>query len=117
MNYAKWFFILSEKKLLKLQTKSSKSSSAEKRDLLVSLSGTREGHIDRLLNSKFENSCDGDFDQPLDSVASSLIRHIAPHLQAVTTGELVELLKADQLENSETASNLEQTNSDSAPEL
>ena len=76
-------------------------SSAEKRDLLLSLSGAREGHIDRLLNTSRSDilPCEEDFDQTVnDTLTTTLVRHITPHLQAVNTVELVELLKADQLE-------------------
>lgn len=97
---------LVEKKLGKLRKKSSASDSgAEKRDLLLSLSGAREGHIDRLLNSQLSQlqglGEEEHFDSPVeDSLSGTVIRHIAPHLQAVTTGELVHLVKADQLQES-----------------
>jgi len=101
-----------EKKLQKIQKKPTVSSSAEKRDLLLSLTGAREGHINRLLNKPigdiipYEEDCDQTIDNPL---TTTLVRHIAPHLQAVNTVELVELLKADQLEitNSEDTVQLE----------
>ena len=101
-----------EKKLQKIQKKPTVSSSAEKRDLLLSLTGAREGHINRLLNKPigdiipYEEDCDQTIDNPL---TTTLVRHIAPHLQAVNTVELVELLKADRLEitNSEDTVQLE----------
>jgi hypothetical protein len=42
---------------------------------------------------------DLDLDEPVNSnhPAHALMRHIAPERQAITLGELVELLKADQL--------------------
>ncbi|KZS09035.1 Sepiapterin reductase [Daphnia magna] len=91
-----------ETKLGKLHKKST-SSGAEKKDLLLSLAGAREGHIDRLLNAQFsqwQGICDNNhFDNPVEeSLSGTVIRHIAPHLQAVSTGELVHLLKADQLQ-------------------
>lgn len=94
---------LPETKLGKLCKKSSANSDAEKKDLLLSLAGAREGHIDRLLNTQFsqwQGICDIDhFDNPVEeSLSGTVIRHVAPHLQAVTTGELVHLLKADQLQ-------------------
>lgn len=99
-----------EKKLLKVKKKPS-SSSAEKRDLLLSLSGAREGHINRLLNNQIPSniSCEEDFDQTVNSLTTTLVRHITPHLQAVNTVETIELLKADQLEiaNSEDSVEIE----------
>ena len=78
------------------------SSSAEKRDLLLSLSGARDGHIDRLINSEDKSSegfTDFDLDAPVeDSLSGSVIRYIAPQLQALTAGELVHLLQSDQLD-------------------
>jgi len=90
-----------EKKLQKVQKKLTVCSAAEKRDLLLSLSGTREGHIIRLLNKPAEDTCsfEENFDQSINnSLTTTLVRHIAPHLQAVNTVELVELLRADHLE-------------------
>ena len=84
----------------KIQKKPVPCSSAEKRDLLLSLSGAREGHIERLLNNQLADSIsyEDDYEQPLDNFTSTLVRHVTPHLQAVNAGELIELLKADQLE-------------------
>ena len=95
-----------ERKLSKLRQKPSKNSLQEKRDLLISLSGTREGHIERLLNLPEASQLEfEDSDISSDSLTSSLIRHIAPHRQAVTTGELIELLKDDQLNISSSIEN------------
>lgn len=97
--------ILTERKLSKLQKKQTVSSTAEKRDLLLSLSGTREGHVDRFLNSEEIVPREGEvdfFDNPVEeSLKGTVIRHLAPHLQAVNTGELIHLLKADQLQETE----------------
>lgn len=93
------FSYLLEKRLSKIQKKSSSSTTAEKRDLIFSLSGTRDGHIDRFLNSDTQVQIEDNFDSPVEeSLSGTVIRHIAPHLQAVTAGELVHLLKADQLQ-------------------
>lgn len=106
---------LSEKKLCKLRKTPSSNSGAEKRDLLLSLAGAREGHIDRLLNSQF-SQLQGlgeieNFDCPVEeSLSGTVIRHVAPHLQAVTTGELVHLLKADQLQENTAEEDTPETN-------
>lgn len=108
------FVFCLEKRLSKLQKKTSVSSGAEKRDLLFSLAGTREGHIDRFLNSQLQGELAVDnFDSPVEeSLTGTVTRHVAPHLQAVTTGELVHLLKADQLQetSSEQATEESETN-------
>jgi len=84
--------------LAKVQKKPIHSSLAEKRDLLLSLSGAKEGHIKRLLNlPESGNLSPQDTPIPLESLTGSLIRHLAPHRQAVSASELVELLSADHL--------------------
>lgn len=92
-------FAYTEKKLSKLQKKSSTSSRAETRDLLLSLAGARDGHIDRFLNSQLQGEVASEnIDNPVEeTLTNTVIRHVAPHLQAVTTGELIHLLKADHL--------------------
>ena len=92
-------FQIKEKKLSKLQTKSAASSKAEKEDLITSLAGTREGYIDRLLNSKADQGVEEDyFDSPVeDSLTNTVIRRVAPHLQALNVSEFVHLVEADQL--------------------
>lgn len=109
-------FVL-EKKLLKLQKKASTSSGAEKRDLIFSLAGAREGHIDRFLNSSLSNGIESvNFDEPVEeSVSGTVIRHVAPHLQAVTTGELIHLLKADQLQETTSEETVESSETNSQP--
>lgn len=43
------------------------------------------------------------FDNPVEeSLTGTVIRHLAPHLQAVNTSELIHLLKADHLQEAET---------------
>lgn len=102
-------FVL-EKKLSKLTAKSTVHSSAERRDLLLSLSGAREGHIDRLLTLELgeQVTLDGDIDLALEeTITTTVIRHVAPHLQAVSAGELVHLLKADHLEQASITEEIE----------
>ncbi|XP_015181902.1 PREDICTED: uncharacterized protein LOC107069256 [Polistes dominula] len=64
-----------------------------KKDLVSSLSVAKEECIARLINSErnFES-------EEAELVANPLIRHIVPHLQALTPSELVHLLKADVLQ-------------------
>ena len=81
----------------------------------MSLAGAREGHIDRLLNSQFSQLQGLGEIENLDcaveeSLSGTIIRHIAPHLQAVTTGELVHLLKADQLQENTAEEDTAETN-------
>lgn len=65
-----------------------------KRDLVNSLSVVKEESIARLITSgrSFET------EEEADLARNPLIRHIAPHLQALTASELVHLLKADVLD-------------------
>lgn len=110
-------FFHTEKKLSKLKSKTSGSSSAEKRDLLFSLSGARDGHIDRLMSSEIKSTdgfTDFDLDAPVeDSLTASVVRYIAPQLQALTAGELVHLLQSDQLNQ---ANNTEDSDSKDTPD-
>ncbi|KAI4499925.1 hypothetical protein M0802_004795 [Mischocyttarus mexicanus] len=64
-----------------------------KKDLVSSLSVAKEECIARLINSEhnFES-------EEAELVSNPLIRHIVPHLQALTPSELVHLLKADILQ-------------------
>lgn len=88
-------------------------SSAERRDFLASLTGAREGHIERLLASNFSEqvTLDSDTDEPLEeNLTGTIVRHIAPHLQAISHVELVHLLKADHLEKALTTEEIETSN-------
>jgi len=80
--------------LAKVQKKPIHSSLAEKRDLLLSLSGAKEGHIKRLLNlPESGNLSPQDTPIPLESLTGSLIRHLAPHRQAVSASECDEYFR------------------------
>ncbi|KAF7404739.1 hypothetical protein HZH66_003645 [Vespula vulgaris] len=65
-----------------------------KKDLVSSLSIAKEESIARLITSEYT------FKSEEEAVLASnpLIRHIVPHLQALTASELVHLLKADVLQ-------------------
>ncbi|PSN52687.1 hypothetical protein C0J52_06033 [Blattella germanica] len=85
-----------EKKLAKLKEKQSK------KDLVQSLEEKHKSCMLRLVSDGNASSVtqeDLDLDAPINSnhPAHALLRHIAPERQAITLGELVELLKADQL--------------------
>lgn len=65
-----------------------------KKDLVNSLSDAKEDYIAHLLTSKYSLESEEN-----EEIASNpLIRHIAPHLQALSATELVHLLKADFLQ-------------------
>ncbi|XP_014218772.1 uncharacterized protein LOC106647036 [Copidosoma floridanum] len=65
-----------------------------KRDLINSLSVAKEDCIARLIKAG-----EGlEKPEEIELAANPIIRHIAPHLQALTANELVHLLKADALE-------------------
>ncbi|KAJ4444608.1 hypothetical protein ANN_06404 [Periplaneta americana] len=85
-----------EKKLARLKEKQSK------KDLVQSLEEKHKSCMLRLVSEGNNTSVtqeDLDLDAPISSShpAHALLRHIAPERQAITLGELVELLKADQL--------------------
>lgn len=85
-----------EKKLARLKEKQSK------KDLVQSLEEKHKSCMLRLVSAENNYSVtqeDLDLDAPVSSnhPAHALLRHIAPESQAITLGELVELLKADQL--------------------
>ncbi|XP_047347212.1 uncharacterized protein LOC124948108 isoform X2 [Vespa velutina] len=65
-----------------------------KKDLVSSLSVAKEECIARLITSEYT------FKSEEEAVLGSnpLIRHIVPHLQALTASELIHLLKADVLQ-------------------
>ncbi|XP_076385941.1 uncharacterized protein LOC143263946 [Megachile rotundata] len=65
-----------------------------KKDLITSLSVVKEETIARLIANECKLECEKD----TELISNPLIRHIAPHLQAVTASELVHLLKADILQ-------------------
>ncbi|XP_066991225.1 uncharacterized protein [Anabrus simplex] len=82
-----------EQKLAKLKERQSK------KDLVQSLEETHKSCMLRLLaeGTPFcRNQEDFELDTPVAN-SHALLRHIAPEKQALTLGELVELLKADQL--------------------
>ncbi|KAK7872086.1 hypothetical protein R5R35_004569 [Gryllus longicercus] len=83
-----------ERKLAKLKERQSK------KDLVESLEETRKSCMLRLVTEGIAGvQEDLDLDIPVNNshASSTLLRHIAPERQALTLGELVELLKADQL--------------------
>lgn len=85
-----------EKKLTQLKERQSK------KDLVQSLEEKRKSSMLRLVSENSNTPVtqeDLDLDAPVNSnhPAHVFLRHIAPERQAVTLGELVELLKADQL--------------------
>ena len=65
-----------------------------KKDLVASLSVVKEDYIARLITS----GCRLETEEETELALNPLIRHIAPHLQALTATELVHLLKADVLQ-------------------
>lgn len=65
-----------------------------KKDLVNSLSAAKEDCLARLITSK-QNI---EIEEEAELVSNPLIRHIAPHLQALSASELVHLLKADVLQ-------------------
>ncbi|KAL6261045.1 hypothetical protein P5V15_008571 [Pogonomyrmex californicus] len=65
-----------------------------KRDLVTSLSVAKEDCIARLITSGNNPQSE----EEAELASNPLIRHIAPHLQALTASELVHLLKADVLQ-------------------
>ncbi|EFN80100.1 uncharacterized protein LOC105187202 [Harpegnathos saltator] len=79
-----------------------------KKDLVTSLSVAKEDCIARLITSG-----NNPLSEEEAALASNpLIRHIAPHLQALTASELIHLLKADVLQvttEAEQEQNIEKT--------
>ncbi|KAL0113776.1 hypothetical protein PUN28_012711 [Cardiocondyla obscurior] len=65
-----------------------------KKDLVTSLSVAKEDCIARLITSGNNPHSE----EEAELASNPVIRHIAPHLQALTASELVHLLKADVLE-------------------
>ncbi|KAH0953339.1 hypothetical protein HN011_003452 [Eciton burchellii] len=65
-----------------------------KKDLVTSLSVAKEDCIARLITSGRSSQSE----EEAELTSNPLIRHIAPHLQALTASELVYLLKADVLQ-------------------
>lgn len=85
-----------EKKLTKLKERQSE------KDLVQSLQEKHKSCMLRLVSESSNTPVsqeDLDLDAPVNSnhPAHVFLRHIAPERQAITLGELVELLKADQL--------------------
>lgn len=65
-----------------------------RKDLVTSLSAAKEDCIARLITSGNNPQSE----EEAELASNPLIRHIAPHLQALTASELVHLLKADVLQ-------------------
>ncbi|XP_053970510.1 uncharacterized protein LOC128872137 [Hylaeus volcanicus] len=65
-----------------------------KKDLVASLAEVKEDYITRLITSGHRL----EIEEETELTLNPLIRHLAPHLQAVTASELVHLLKADVLQ-------------------
>ncbi|KYQ56091.1 hypothetical protein ALC60_04979 [Trachymyrmex zeteki] len=65
-----------------------------KKDLVRSLSVAKEDCIARLITSGNNPQSE----EEAELASNPLVRHIAPHLQALTASELVHLLKADILQ-------------------
>ncbi|XP_029157422.1 uncharacterized protein LOC114929884 [Nylanderia fulva] len=65
-----------------------------KKDLVTSLSVAKEDCIARLITSGNNPQSE----EEAELASNPLIRHIAPHLQALTASELIHLLKADVLQ-------------------
>lgn len=63
-------------------------------DLLKQLAEKREACISQLLNHSYDQEYDN-LDTPLST--SSLLRAVAPERQALTAGEVAELVKYDRL--------------------
>ncbi|XP_011860255.1 PREDICTED: uncharacterized protein LOC105557590 [Vollenhovia emeryi] len=66
-----------------------------RKDLVASLSVAKEDCIARLITSSGNNP---QSEEEAELASNPLIRHVAPHLQALTASELVHLLKADVLQ-------------------
>lgn len=104
-------YLITEKKLARLKERRSK------KDLVQSLDEKHKSCMLRLVSEGCHTSVtqeDLDLDAPVNSnqPAHALLRRIAPERQAVTLGELVELLKADHLAGILTE---EANNSDNSP--
>ncbi|KAG7214115.1 hypothetical protein KM043_001473 [Ampulex compressa] len=85
----------SEQYLQKLYTRLKRvQGGTSKKDLVNSLSEAKEDCIARLITS----DCNIKTEEEAELVSNPLIRHIAPHLQALTATELIHLLKADVLQ-------------------
>ncbi|XP_033338652.1 uncharacterized protein LOC117227487 [Megalopta genalis] len=65
-----------------------------KKDLITSLVEVKEDCIARLITSGYKLESE----EETELASNPLIRHIAPHLQAITTSESIHLLKADILQ-------------------
>ncbi|XP_076618619.1 uncharacterized protein LOC143340486 [Colletes latitarsis] len=65
-----------------------------KKDLVTSLAEVKEDYIARLITSGHRLETE----EETELTSNPVIRHIVPHLQALTASELVHLLKADVLQ-------------------
>lgn len=78
-------------------------------NVIEQLTKKREECLNELLNrSEYIHSDDLVLDEPVESTA--IMRTILPQKQALTQGEIVELLKYERLENSDADSPQEKTN-------
>ena len=85
----------SEEYLEKLYSRlKSLQKGTSKKDLVTSLFEAKEDSIARLITS----GCKLETEEEIEFASNPLIRHIAPHLQALSASELVHLLKADVLQ-------------------
>ncbi|XP_031845793.1 sepiapterin reductase isoform X2 [Nomia melanderi] len=85
----------SEEYLKKLYTKlRNLQKGTSKKDLITSLVEVKEDCIARLITSGYKL----ELEEETELTSNPLIRHIAPHLQALTTSESTHLLKADILQ-------------------
>ncbi|XP_058793419.1 uncharacterized protein LOC131665518 [Phymastichus coffea] len=85
----------SEEYLARLQSRlEALKGGTSKRDLINSLSIAKEECIARLITGGHNL----EISEEQELAANPVIRHIAPHLQALTANELVHLLKADVLQ-------------------
>lgn len=80
-----------------------------KKDLVTSLSIAKEDCIARLITSGNNPQSE----EEAELASNPLIRHIAPHLQALTASELIHLLKADVLQTTTEAEQQENITEDS----
>ncbi|XP_078050586.1 uncharacterized protein LOC144477043 [Augochlora pura] len=85
----------SEEYLNKLYARlNSLQKGTSKKDLITSLVEAKEDCIARLMTSGYKLESE----EETELVLNPLIRHIAPHLQAINTSESIHLLKADMLQ-------------------
>lgn len=81
-----------EKKLFILKNGGDSSKS-----LVKSLTAKREESLSRLLADKDSIPREADEEVSTNRTQELILRHLAPHKQAITLEEMVELLSADQL--------------------